>query len=508
MPNNIEGLNRKDIFFVIIGFPLTLAFHLLRLNYWTPLPDEINYALSAKYLVANRTLIGNDIMFFPPLFVYTAALLQKAGVELLLSVRMISAIAGAILPVAFYFAMRADYRPKTAFIATGILLSLFSFHSYSRLGQVEILMLMFIALSICGILYKKPFWAGIFLGLGLWTKETTLGALLSFFIFYFLQPTGRRKSLILLLGGAIPPVLLLLLLGALTGQNLLFEILASRGYDINMLKLSPFANLISLAINLGYNLLPRLFYQWEFVTSAVLGPIATLSLLFLTLRGGIKKRPFTMLITCYLLVHLPFFFFFSRKFDYYLLPAALMIILGGSCEFLEEKGYSRRLRIFGKALLSALAIFNIYTDTFLYLDRGTHQSFEIAVKNLPLGTSVATSHPTLIEYLSNRFTKNLKIIPIFQPGGYHLDLNVMRESTITTVIVKKYYFDRLRNTYPMEWDSILSIFAIKKEIVDRTWSVWLTTQKPATFRSKLLKNLTPLLRPIGVIVLRRHFLNL
>ena len=77
-------------------------------------------------------------------------------------------------------------------------------------------------------------------------------------------------------------------------------------------------------------------------------------------------------------------------------------------ELFEEKGYSRRLHIFGKALLSALAIFNIYTDTFLYFDRGTHQSFEIAVKNLPLGTSVATSHPTLIEYLSNRFTKNLK----------------------------------------------------------------------------------------------------
>ncbi|MGQ9677765.1 MAG: ArnT family glycosyltransferase [bacterium] len=508
MPVDPKQLTRKDILFALISFFVTLALHLFRLNYWTPLPDEINYAISAKHLITNRTLIGNDIMFFPPLFVYSAALLQKAGVELLLSVRMISAIAGAILPAAFYFALRADYRPKTAFIATGLLLSLFSFHSYSRLGQVEVLMLMFIALSICSILYKKPFWAGIFLGLGVWTKETTLGAVLSFFIFYLLQPTVRRKSLVILLGGAFAPVLLLLLLGALTGQNLLFEILISRGYDINMLKLSPLTNFISLAINLGYNLLPRLFYQWEFITFAVLVPIATLFLLFLTVRGGIKRRPFAMLITCYLLVHLPFFFFFSRKFDYYLLPAALMIILGGTCELLEEKSYSRRLRIFGKALISALVIFNIYTDTFLYLNRGTHQSFEIAVKNLQFGTTIATSHPTLIEYLSNRFTKNLKIMPIFQPGGYHLNLSVMRESTITTAIIKKYYYDRLRNTYPAEWESILSTFAIKEEIIDPTWSVWLTTKKSFTTQSKLLKGLSDLLRPIGVIVLRRHFLNL
>lgn len=508
MPNYVERLNRKDIYFVIIGFSLTLIFHLLRLNYWTPLPDEINYALSAKYLIINRTLVGKDIMFFPPLFVYTAALLQKAGVELLLSVRVISSIAGAILLLAYYFAMRANYRRKTALIATGILFSLFSFHSYSRLGQVEILMLMFIALSIMCIFYKKPLLAGIFLGLGLWTKETSLGSLLSFSIFYLLQPTDRRRSLGLFLGGVIVPVLLLLLLGAFAGQNLLFEILASRGYDINMLKLSPFANFISLGINFGYNVFPRLFYRWEFLTFVILAPITTLFLLFLTFRGSVKYRPFPMLITCYLLIHLPFFFLFSRKFDYYLLPAAILIVLGASCELLNEEGYSARLRVIGKVLISAVVIFNIYADTFLYFDRGTHQSFEIAIKNLPLGTSVATSHPTLVDYLSDRWTRNLKIIPLFEPSRYRLNRKVLTDSTITTVIVKKYYYDRLRSTYPIDWDSLLYHFAIEDEILDRTWSAWQTTQKPFTVRLKLLKGLSEFVRPIGVVVLRRNFFNL
>ncbi|MCL6466093.1 MAG: hypothetical protein K6T77_04965, partial [candidate division WOR-3 bacterium] len=90
-----QRITKKDFFLALFAFVITLTVHLVRLNYWTPLPDEINYALSARHLITNRTLIGNDIMFFPPLFVYSAALLQKFGVELLLSVRLISCIAGA-----------------------------------------------------------------------------------------------------------------------------------------------------------------------------------------------------------------------------------------------------------------------------------------------------------------------------------------------------------------------------------------------------------------------------
>lgn len=497
-----QQLTRKDFFLALFVFVINLTVHLIRLNYWTPLPDEINYALSARYLITHRTLIGNDIMFFPPLFVYIAALLQKSGIELLLSVRLISAVAGALLLTSLYFALRAHYRQLTALIATGVAFSLYAFHLYSRLGQVEILMLMFILFSMTSVLYKKTFWAGLFLGMALWVKETALGLLLSLLIFYLLQTADRKRSIVLIFGGMAAPVILLISLGYISGQNLLFEISASRGYDINMLKLSPFTNFIATSANLGFNLFPRLFYKWEFLSFILFAPVTTLFLLSLTIIRALKLRPFPLLVTCYLLVHLTFFFFFSRKFDYYLLPAALLITAAATCE-LFEKDVPTRLRFIGKVLVSVLVIFNIYANSFLYFNRGTHRSFETAISNISTGTAVATSHPTLVAYLSQRSEKNLQILPLFEPRSYHLNQKALTDSTITAVIVKKYYYDRLRNTYPVDWDSLLYRFPIQEDYIDSNWSLWLITKNQIIRQFSFLKDLAEFAKPTGVVVLRR-----
>jgi|GEM_PF-1189724 len=497
-----QRLTKKDFFLALFAFVITLTVHLVRLNYWTPLPDEINYALSARHLITNRTLIGNDIMFFPPLFVYSAALLQKFGVELLLSVRLISCIAGALILTLLYLGLRAIYSRKTTLIATGITFSLFTFHLYSRLGQVEILMLMFITLSIMGTLHNKPFLAGFSLGLASWTKEAALGTLLSLLIYFILQRQGRGRLLTRFLAGVTGPFILLLVFGFISGQNLLLEIMASRGYDINMLKLAPFANFIATGANLSFNLFPRLFYKWEFLAFVLLAPVTTLFFLFLTIKSGLKSRPFPLLITCYLLVHLTFFFFFSRKFDYYLLPAAMLIVLVSSCELFEHEN-SVKLQFIGKILISALVICNIYADGFLYCNRGTHQSFEVAINNIPAGTAVATSHPTLLDYLSKRSKKSLKIMPLFEPASYRLNQKTLRDSTVKFVILKKFYYDRLRHTYPDDWDSLSYHFADKEEFIDFTWSLWQTTEKQMNRQSNLFRSLAEFAKPIGVIVLRR-----
>lgn len=61
---------------------------------------------------------------------------------------------------------------------------MFSLHLYSRLGQVEILMLLFIFLGLFFLfrvfrtnMMTNALNIGIALGLGLWTKETILGAI-------------------------------------------------------------------------------------------------------------------------------------------------------------------------------------------------------------------------------------------------------------------------------------------------------------------------------------------
>ncbi len=496
---------RRDYQLALLFFALILTANLIRLNYWSPLPDEINYARCARSLIENRTIISSDIMFFPPLFVYLSALLQLLGTELLTSVRLISALTGAaILPV-LYLTARLFYPPATALPTLLLTLPLFSLRLYSRLGQVEITMLFFIILSILFLLRAlrsgKGFdviSAGLTLGLGLWTKETSLGATAVSVIFMLTSYQSRWQMLGKFLLGLAPPALLLSILSICTGRNLLFEIMASRGYDINMLQLDPLGNLIALGANLGYNLVPRLFYPWEIIIFIFLVPAAFILLLTTLIKGVKDKNPFTRLVLIYLIVHLPFFFLFSRKFDYYLLPAALLVLFNiGLTVLASDTG--RTLRRTGVCLLTLLAIVNLYSDYFLYCNRGTHASFEEAVKQLEPNTTIATSHSTLVEYLAHRSGTQLQVRELFEPGTYRLHSGILDDSTIGTILLKYYYYQRLTSLYPQDWERLQGLFPRKMELIDYNWSL------PSRHFPIKLKGLNELAKPIGVVILKTHY---
>ncbi|MEO0020600.1 MAG: glycosyltransferase family 39 protein [candidate division WOR-3 bacterium] len=500
---NTTSLTRRDYQLALLFFALILTANLIRLNYWSPLPDEINYARCARSLIDNRTIISNDIMFFPPLFVYLSALLQLLGMELLTSVRLISALTGAaILPV-LYLTARLLYPPATALPTLLLTLPLFSLRLYSRLGQVEITMLFFIILSILFLLRalrsgkgSDAIRAGVILGLGLWTKETALGATAVAVIFILTSSQSRWQMLGKFLLGLAPPALLLFILSIFTGRNLLFEIMASRGYDINMLQLNPLGNLIALGANLGYNLVPRLFYPWEILIFILLVPAVSILLLIALIKGVKDKNPFSRLVLIYLIVHLPFFFFFSRKFDYYLLPTALLVLFNGGLTLLAA-GTGRTLRRTGLCLLTLLCLDNLYAGYFLYCNRGTHASFEEAVGQIEPNTTVATSHLTLVEYLARRAGRQLQVRELFEPGTYRLHSGVLADSTIGAILLKYYYYQRLISLYPQDWERLQALFPLKMELIDYHWS------PPSRHFPIKLKGITEFAKPIGVVILRR-----
>lgn len=480
---------------------LGLVINFSRLKTWAPLPDEINYAISAKNLLANRTLIGSDIMFFPPLFVYFSALLQLIGSEPLFSVRLISAAAGALIPPLFYLAGRRYFDYKTALLATLGPLSLFALHQYSRLGQVEILALLFAAAAILFLLRQQPVSAGVALGLGLWAKEVTLGIIASGLLFLLFFPR-RWRQIGLLLAGLAAPAGLLCLLGLLTSNNLLYEITASRGYDINMLKLAPLASLFALGANLSFNLFPRLFTPGEFLLFIALAPLTVFLLFYLVLRGALKKRPLPLLTLCYLIVHLPFFFLFTRKFDYYLLPAAILLLWTGITELIANPP-PRLLRIAGAVLITLLVLFNLYAGQFLYYNQGTHRSFLPAVAQIPPGSGVATSHPTLVNYIAQQMGNNLKTKPLFKPNGYELNQEVFADTSIKVVLLKKYYYEKLRRQYPRTWDSLTGYFPEQQEFIDSTWSPWLSYRTGPALWEQHRNRLAEFVKPVGVVVFWR-----
>ncbi|MEO0053269.1 MAG: glycosyltransferase family 39 protein [candidate division WOR-3 bacterium] len=501
--SNTTSLTRRDYQLALLFFALILTANLIRLNYWSPLPDEINYARCARSLIDNRTIISNDIMFFPPLFVYLSALLQLLGMELLTSVRLISALTGAaILPV-LYLTARLLYPPATALPTLLLTLPLFSLRLYSRLGQVEITMLFFIILSFLFLLRalhsgkgSDAIRAGVILGLGLWTKETALGATAVAVIFILTSSQSRWQMLGKFLLGLAPPALLLFILSIFTGRNLLFEIMASRGYDINMLQLNPLGNLIALGANLGYNLVPRLFYPWEILIFILLVPAVSILLLIALIKGVKDKNPFSRLALIYLIIHLPFFFLFSRKFDYYLLPTALLVLFNGGLTLLAA-GTGRTLRRTGLCLLTLLCLDNLYAGYFLYCNRGTHASFEEAVGQIEPNTTVATSHLTLVEYLARRAGRQLQVRELFEPGTYRLHSGVLADSTIGAILLKYYYYQRLISLYPQDWERLQALFPLKMELIDYNWS------PPSHHFPIKLKGITEFAKPIGVVILRR-----
>jgi 4-amino-4-deoxy-L-arabinose transferase-like glycosyltransferase len=506
LPNKNSGINRGDYLIAIAIFAAGLLFNLIRLNYWSPLPDEINYARCARFLVENRTFFSTDIMFFPPLFVYLSAILQKAGLELLISVRLISAFAGALIVPLLFFSARTCLPRSTAVLGTLCILPMFSLHCYSRLGQVEILMLFFIVLALLFLLRALTttrqifaLYAGVALGLGLWTKETTLGAVAASTLFLLLSPAKSLRLLLNLLLGLALPATGLAVLSHFSGQNLLFEITRARGYDINMLQLHPIASFLALAGNLSYNLLPRIYYPWEFITFIILSPVLTVLLLVLVVRDALQKNLISRFVIAYLTIHLPFFFLFSRKFDYYLLPSALFIVFAGGLAVFTPGG-PRNLRKTGIVLLLLLGFFNIYADRFLYFNRGTHGSFATAVQAIPPQTVIATSHPSLVEYLSHKAGLNLKVMPLFQKNSYQINPEVWADSSVAIILVKYYYYERLKNRLPDDWTRLTEIFPEKREIIDRDWSIFLTVQERRSLfpRTERMAELT---RPTGILIL-------
>lgn len=496
-----------------------LALNLFRLGHWAPLPDEVNYALSAHHLIEHRTLLGQDIMFFPPLFVYLSALLQLSGAGLLTSVRLVSAVFGALIPPMLYLTLRSLYDDRTAGLTASATLLLFALHLYSRLGQVEILMLTLIIGGIFLLLWgmrtgrsRYAFWSGVLFGFALWAKETALGVLAAALLFLLVVGPRPKQNLALLMVGWLLPATPLILLGELSGHSLLLEVSTARGYDINMLRLSPFGNLLTTGANLGYNLFPRLFYRWEFVLFAIAAPLTMLALGWILLQGTIRKRPFPLFVACYLAIHLPFFFLFSRKFDYYLLPAAVLLLTSGVAEALAARSpaqtpgrASRVLRPVALGLAALLVGFNLYSWRFLYWNRGTHQTFAAAVATLDPNTGLATSHPSLARYISDRCSLNLHVVPLFGDGDYEIRWDTATTPSTRAVVMKRYYFDVLAEQPDRPLDSLTSVFPVRHIMTDADWSVWFAcdfdSNRNVTHR--LTQHLLRGIRPVGVVILRR-----
>ncbi|MEO0074001.1 MAG: glycosyltransferase family 39 protein [candidate division WOR-3 bacterium] len=499
---------RRDTTIVLLLFALAASLRLFRLNYWDPLPDEISYALTASRLVTGRTLFSTDITFFPPLFVYLAALLQTLGIEMLLSVRLVSALFGSLLIPLIYLILRVTNARLDSFTVTTSAAFLFVPALYSRLGQVEVPLLFFLLLSalllISGVIRERRhlfFLSGISLGLALWIKEIALGGLASNLLFLLLLRPIRWRWIITLCIGWLTAATPLFVLGAITGNNLLFEISPARGFDINMESLSLPASVVTIAANTVLNLFARVFSDGELLMFAAAGSTFTLTALWTVIQHFSKGDALARYLLCYAIVHIPFFVIFSRKFFYYLLPAALLLFITAAvCSLRELRRHRRGLGLVTLLLAGLTVAFNIYSSYYLYFNRGNHQTFAKSLTRIPSGDTLLTSHPDLLKYLVHRYRFNLTVLPLFSPGSYEIDSIRCTDPTVSAVILKASYYERLTARSPATWVWLRQVYPYSHTEIDPDWSLIPDKHCPRGL-GRLAARLT---RPIGTVILTRQ----
>lgn len=506
-PGRWGETRQRDATIALLLFAVTAFLRLFRLGYWDPLPDEISYALTASRLLAGRTLSSTDITFFPPLFVYLAALLQAAGTEMLLSVRLVSAIFGSLLIPLIYLLLRLLNTCRNSLIIATSSLLLFTPALYSRLGQVEVASLFFLLLAVyfllAGVIHNQQrlfLICGASLGLGLWTKEMALGGLASSLLFLLLFQPVRWRSVIALCCGWLVLAIPLFVLGAATGNNILLEISPARGYDINMQQLTLPASVAVVAANTVLNLFPRVFSAGELLIFITAGSLFALIAACTVLRRLIKGDPLSRYLLCYAIIHLPFFVLFSRKFFYYLLPTALLLFITAAAASLADLDRRRHHLAVPTLVLAALAVaFNIYASLYLYLNRGNHQTFALSLARIPSGDTLLTSHPDLLNYLNCRYQTEVTILPLFLSGSYELDSARCADPTVSAILLKASYYDRLSARNPQMWAWLQKLYPFRHTELDPDWSTTPAGGLPPVI-AKVAASLT---RPVGTVLLTR-----
>jgi len=477
---------------VLLMFFGALALHLPRVGLWTPYPDEVNYGLTARNLwqpvvhyVPSPQPIPEHLSAKRPLFLYLVSIAQRLGADLVSSGRLISAILGAAIVPAACGLLR-ERSPRVATAGSLALLLLYPLNIFSGLARPETAhLLAFLVGSIFLLRWERHCRPGhlvaaaVCLGVGVWLKEVGLAYILAAAGYVLLTRLRTRAAPPRRGGLASLAVLTIILLPLVViGQlhsdgsdGLLFEMF--KPWQVN----SPDLSLSASARVLMANLAGMLGVPGHLRTT--LGLLFLAVCLYFLVRGLMRRSQLAILVFSYLVVALPFFTWFSKKFEYYLLPAGALLLLLCVSELPQawrrlandQGSTTRRQWPRGRSILDggALVAFglllalNLFQDSDLFLSRGPYDFQRQFVAACSRRETIAAAEYRTLSWLSDRQERGgPKVLPLFFDEYYSIDWPLVKDARTDAVVLLDFYADVLSGRFPTEWQGVNRLFPVRE----------------------------------------------
>lgn len=452
--------SRQALGWAFAFFLVALAANAYRLGWWMPLPDETGYADTATAWLSGGQGQQQGAYASAPMLVAIASMLQRFGVTPIVSVRLVAAVFGAGIIAVTYLLLR---RSTGEWTARGVALSMLAFNGlrmYSRVGQRETLHILFglmawslvVGLPESGRARMTPgrmIATGLILGIGLWAKQ--IAFLYVFAVVYFViasdwnVSSAARKLAWLFAGFAGPAV-------AIAARTMSAAKVAVSA-DMNM----PSAGVVAGAKFAGASVIAMLGIPVH--AYKLLGIVVLIVSAGFVVRGCLSRRPLATLAAVHFTAALLFFSLFERKQDYYLLPSAMVLVFALIETVAAPIRSSRTARVAAGGILVVLALFNVSALPAFYVTRGPDENFLRAMQTFGPRSTISSSHAELVDYINREEHLGLTVLPLFDDStdqilSYGLNAATLADPRLDGIVLKDYYYDRLRAEAPGEWDAI------------------------------------------------------
>jgi 4-amino-4-deoxy-L-arabinose transferase-like glycosyltransferase len=399
---SFSDLRKQTIFPSLSLFFISVITKFFLSPFLKPVYDEIAYSSTAQNIVNSGSWFNfygsDDLFFFPPLFNWFSAILITFGFERLMAVRSVTIIlSSGIAPLIYLTLKKSGLDSKSSFIAAIYWIIFPGVTHYSIAGQVETPFLFFVFLSFYLFVNRniKPtlflFASALSISSAVWIKETAIGF---FPVFLFMMYEKKELKNIVKWSTFSAIFLAPLIVQSFLPHNydMFFELSNDNITWGSISFIKPFTNIGELA-GVTANL-----PVWLFI---LLNVVISISLISGAVYCFVKYRHIELIRFSLfsLLVFIPFFALFPKKFHYYLLPVLLLFLICFSFAALKNI----KIQFITGIFLFFMAV-NGLKDIKSALDMNYLSSSAIisrlAAENLDEQTTVVSATPELMRYIA------------------------------------------------------------------------------------------------------------